>query len=217
MTPALLDIYDSYRTSKHFKSLRETGSRLVQGSGPATAKVMIIGDAPGATENDSGVPFTGRSGQVLDSLLGTAGLTRSDVFLTYVVKYRTPGNRRPSTAEIIRSTKFLRREWLEIKPLLTIAAGTTVAAVIESEDQIHGVLFPYWYNDDTHVYHKSAIVYHPSFGLKNKKARQWIEKEWSLLGEEIAEHAPDVLCKDCKGAGPRGKVKCNCSTFAISQ
>lgn len=208
---ALLDIYEDYRSSKHFKKLRDTGARLVEGNGSQSARVMIIGDTPGATETESGIPFSGRSGAILDMLLATAGLTRRDCFLTTVVKYRTPGNRPPSTSEVLRSIKFLRREWMEIRPLVTIAAGNVAAAAIEAEEQLHGVLYPYWYDEVQGVYHKVSNVYHPAFGLKSKQARKWIEKEWGLLGQELDEHCPAALCSDCKGLGPRGKIQCECT------
>lgn len=210
-TPALIDIYDGIATSKHFKHLRGHGSTLVPGVGPEDARVMVIGDAPGATETNAGVPFQGRSGAILNQLLAVAGLNRPDVFLTYVLKYRTPGNRPPSTAEAMRAQKFLRAEWLEVKPLVTIAAGNLAAAAIGAEDGIHGALFPYWYDEETGVYHKVSLVYHPAFGRKSAKARKWIEKEWTMLGDELREHAPQALCKQCQGSAPRGKAPCRCN------
>lgn len=180
----LIDIYDAYRTSKHFRHLREIGP-MVPGCGPTDAPVMLIGDAPGASEVNSGEPFTGASGKILNQLLGLAGLRRPDTFLTYVVKFRTPGNRPPSTSEVVRSIKHLRREWMTVKPLVTIACGRLAAAAIEAEDGVHGGLFPYWWDEDTRTQHMVTIVYHPAFGRKSKKARAWIEKEWTMLGDEL--------------------------------
>lgn len=210
MSADLIDIYDSIRESKHFRHLRE-GGRLVPGIGPEDAKVMVIGDSPGATEVDSGQPFTGRSGLILNQLLSMAGLTRGDCFLTYLLKYRTPGNRPVSTAEAIRGAKFLRREWLTVRPTLTIAAGVTTAAAISAEDGVHGGIFPYWFDEEAHRQHWVTLVYSPGFGRKNAKARRWIEKEWAMLGEEIREQLPEVLCPDCHGKAPRGKEKCFCN------
>lgn len=205
----LIDIYDAYRTSKHFRHLREQGP-LVPGVGPSDARVMIIGDAPGASEVNSGEPFTGASGKILNQLLGLAGLLRTDVFMTYVVKFRTPGNRPPSTSEVLRSIKYLRREWMVVQPLVTIAVGRIAAAAIEAEDGVHGGLFPYWYNEETRTQHLVTIVYHPAFGRKSKKARTWIEKEWMMLGDELYERARDVLCVRCHGLAVRGRVDCSC-------
>jgi hypothetical protein len=98
-----------------------------------------------------------------------------------------------------------------LQPRITVALGDAAAACMDVEGLQHGVLNPFWYNDETRIMHRVAHVYSPAFGLRNKKARSWIEKEWGLLGEEIREHAPEVLCRKCKGAGPRGKVDCFCS------
>lgn len=206
----LAEIYDGYRTSKHFKHLRGEGARLVPGVGPEDARVMVIGDAPGASEVNSGEPFTGTSGQILTQLLELAGLRRADVFLTYVVKYRTPGNRPASTSEVLRSIKYLRREWLAVRPLVTVAAGSIAAAAIEAEDTVHGGLFPYWWDEATRVQHLVATVYHPSFGQRNAKARKWIEKEWTIFGDELYEHARDALCPSCHGLAVRGRRECEC-------
>lgn len=214
---ALLDTYEGYRSSKHFAHMRTDGIRLVSGVGPSNARVMVVGDAPGAVENDSGIPFTGRSGPVLEKLMNRAGLTCHDTFLTTVVKYRTPGNRPPSAAEVMRSQKFLRREWLIVKPLLTIAVGLTAQAALAQEDIQHGIVYPFWYDAESGVYHKSTAVYHPSFALKGKKQRAWAEKEWSLLGEEIREFCPKALCEDCQGKGPRKGIICPCTRILQTQ
>jgi uracil-DNA glycosylase family 4 len=206
----LIYLYDLVRGSKHFRHLHE-GGRLVPGTGPEDAKVMVIGDAPGATEVDTGQPFTGRSGLILNQLLNMAGLNRSDCFLTYLLKYRTPGNRPVSAAEAIRAAKFLRKEWLAVRPVLTIAAGATTAAAISAEDGVHGGIFPYWLDEETGRQHWVTIVYAPGFGRKNQKARAWIEKEWKMLGEHVREELLEVLCPECHGNAPRGKCNCFCN------
>lgn len=212
---ALEDIFDAYRGSKHFAKLRADGSRLVPGVGPDNARIMVIGEAPGAVETDTGVPFTGRSGKLLDRLLALAGVAREDCYLTTVVKYRLPG-RQATTAEILRSVRYLRREWMEVKPLVTITLGDSTAAALDVDSSLHGVIYPFWYDEATGVYHKVSSLYHPSFGLKNAKSRKWVEREWQLLGEELMEHAPLALCPDCKGRGPRQGERCFCTgTLAL--
>jgi DNA polymerase len=187
----LLDVYEAYRSSKHFAALRKAGLPLVQGAGPITARVMVVGEAPGASEVNSGVPFTGRSGAVLNQLLAIAGISRRETFLTTVVKYRTPGNRPPSASEVMRSAKFLRKEWMIVRPLLTIALGTSAQAAMEVEDLHHGAIVPFWYDNASGINHMVAAVYHPAFALKNKKARAWVEKEWKLLRDDIREFVPE--------------------------
>lgn len=207
----LFDIFEDYRSSKHFSHLRTEGIKLVEGKGPHTARLMVVGDAPGARENGLGEPFVGRAGQVLTGLLAMAGFAREEVYLTYVVKYRTPGNRQPTAKEVLRSQKFLRREWMEVQPLVTVALGETAQAALDVEGLSHGILNPWWYNDESSIQHKIAAVAHPSQALRKKGLRVWCENEWKLLGEEIREFVPQALCPDCKGRGPRLGEKCFCT------
>jgi uracil-DNA glycosylase family 4 len=213
MSYDLSDLYEDYRQSKHFKSLRHKGARLIEGTGPTRApiKALIVGEAPGSVETDSGKPFTGKGGKVLTQLLASAGFMREDVYLTYAVKYRPPGGRQPTGTELMRSQKFLRKEWMMLRPRVTIALGDAVAACMEVEGLQHGILNPFWYDDETSIMHLVAHVYSMAFGIRYKQSRAWVEKEWALLGEEIREHAPKSLCQKCFGGGPRGKVDCHCS------
>jgi hypothetical protein len=108
----LLDVYDSIEEDASFDHLRRPGIRLVRGDGQhnaETARVMLVGEAPGAQENGAGRPFVGQSGMVLEGLLNRAGFWRENVFITNVVKYRPEGNRTPSLREQLDSTPYLRR------------------------------------------------------------------------------------------------------------
>jgi len=214
MADDLFDVYEDYRRSKHFNHLRADGIKLVEGRGPTRAPIglMVVGEAPDAMSSNNSAPFSGRTGAVLDQLLGIAGFTRQDVFLTYVVKYRTPGNRPPMPKEVMRSQRYLRREWLALRPKVTVALGESAAAALDVEGVSHGVLNPWFYDQESSIQHLVAAVYPLAFGLKSHKARSWIGKEWTLLGEEIREFRPDILCKTCHGRGPRGKQDCSCVT-----
>jgi uracil-DNA glycosylase len=81
-------------------SLSETRSRAVPGSGPVPARIMLVGEAPGREEDNSGKPFVGRAGRLLDAALEEAELMRSEVFITSVIKCRPPENRKPKKVEI---------------------------------------------------------------------------------------------------------------------
>ena len=88
----------------------ETCTNFVPGEGPAPARIMIVGEAPGASEDKQGRPFVGRAGRLLDELLaGVAGLQREDVFITNVLKARPPGNRDPKADEVAHSMPWLER------------------------------------------------------------------------------------------------------------
>ena len=87
--------------------LHETRTNVVFGAGDAHADVMIVGEGPGQQEDEQGIPFVGRSGQLLDTLLGEIGIERSDVYIANVVKCRPPRNRDPRPEEIDAWTHYL--------------------------------------------------------------------------------------------------------------
>lgn len=102
---------------------------VVVGDVPAGARprLALIGEAPGATEDQTGRPFVGRSGTLLDELLGDAGLNRADAAVLNVVKCRPPGNRTPTAAEIARCSGWLRRQLQLLDPPVMVALGLSAA------------------------------------------------------------------------------------------
>jgi DNA polymerase len=111
--------------SRHGCSLRSGCIQPVPGEGAVDAEVMFIGEAPGAKEDAQGRPFVGASGRLLDKGLTLAGLERSNVYITNVVKCRPPGNRKPTTKEIDEHRPLLERELDLISPLLIVPLGLT--------------------------------------------------------------------------------------------
>lgn len=108
------------------------GSRLhtVPGEGSLKARVMFIGEAPGASEDAQGRPFCGRAGGVLDELLGIAGLRREEVFIANILKCRPPKNRNPKDDEIEACTSYLDRQIKFIKPSILCCLGNFSTAYI---------------------------------------------------------------------------------------
>jgi len=107
--------------------LAATRTRVVPGVRPEGADVLLVGEAPGAQEDALGVPFVGRSGQLLDSLLGEAGLDRERVAVANVLKCRPPANRKPKRAEIARCRPWLTRQIELADPRVIVALGGTAA------------------------------------------------------------------------------------------
>jgi DNA polymerase len=105
------------------------GSRtqVVPGVRPPGADVLLVGEAPGAQEDETGVPFVGRSGQLLDQLLAEAGLPRDRVAVANVLKCRPPGNRKPKRAEVERCRPWLTRQVELVDPSVVVALGLTAA------------------------------------------------------------------------------------------
>jgi uracil-DNA glycosylase len=102
-------------------------TRVVPGVAPAGADVLLVGEAPGAQEDETGVPFVGRSGQLLDGLLGDAGLRRDQVAVANVLKCRPPANRKPRRAEVARCRPWLDRQVDLVDPVVVVALGGTAA------------------------------------------------------------------------------------------
>jgi DNA polymerase len=103
--------------------LRNLSPRTVLGEGPKDAPWMLIGEAPGADEDAQGKPFVGRAGRLLTALMAEAGLDRSEVYITNLVKRRPPGNRNPSAAEIAASAAVLDAEIDCVQPAVITPLG----------------------------------------------------------------------------------------------
>ncbi len=108
--------------------LAASRTRVVPGQRPPGAEVLLVGEAPGAQEDETGVPFVGRSGRLLDELLGEAGLRREQVAVANVLKCRPPANRTPRRAEVQRCRPWLSRQIELVGPRVMVALGSTAAA-----------------------------------------------------------------------------------------
>ena len=104
-------------------ALAESRSRIVNGTGPTDADLVFVGEAPGATEDEQGEPFVGRSGTVLDDALRDAGLARADVRITNCVRCRPPDNRDPHSDELDNCRGYLAEELARVDPELVVTLG----------------------------------------------------------------------------------------------
>jgi uracil-DNA glycosylase family 4 len=95
----------------------------VPGEGSPDARIMLVGEAPGAQEDKTGRPFVGAAGKLLDELLASVGLTRGDVYITNVLKARPPGNRDPRADEVAHSWPWLEEELAIVEPELIVPLG----------------------------------------------------------------------------------------------
>ena len=98
-------------------ALKRTASRLVFADGNPQARIMVMGEAPGAEEDQEGRPFVGRAGRLLDLMLGSIGLDREQVYLANVVPWRPPGNRKPTAQETAMCLPFARRQIELVRPI----------------------------------------------------------------------------------------------------
>src|SRR5215211_3920728 len=122
----------------------ESATNMVPGEGSPNADVMIVGEAPGASEDKQGRPFVGRGGRFLDDLLAQAGMAREDVYITNVVKARPPGNRDPRASEVQHHLPWLEQQLALVRPRVVIPLGRHALAHFapnEKISEVHGTLF----------------------------------------------------------------------------
>lgn len=158
-------------------SLKQTAANTVFGDGCPTARVVLIGEAPGADEDRIGRPFVGRSGQLLDKMLKAVGLDRSVVYITNVLPWRPPGNRTPTDGEIAVCLPFLRRQLEIIQPdYLFIMGGSAANALLDCQESIsklRGRWLEYKIADGKNI--EALASFHPAYLLRNpgQKAKVW--------------------------------------------
>jgi len=158
--------------------LKKTAMNLVFGDGNPEARIVFIGEAPGADEDRQGVPFVGASGQLLDKMLGSIGLDRSKVFISNTVFWRPPGNRTPNAGEIAVCLPFVERiiELIDPAVLITVGGPATHSLLAQqgSVSRLRGRWFTFETSRMSHPIAASAI-YHPAYLLRTpaQKRQAW--------------------------------------------
>lgn len=152
--------------------LAETATNLVMGDGDINAKIVFIGEAPGKKEDEQGIPFVGAAGRFLNEMLEVAGLDRSSVYITNIVKYRPPNNRDPLPEEKRAFWPFLMRQLEIIDPKVVITLGRHSMECFIPEAKIsqqHGRARKVAYHE-----HEFLVIplYHPAAALYNGSMRQ---------------------------------------------
>jgi uracil-DNA glycosylase family 4 len=160
--------------------LSKSRKNAVAGEGPSNARIMLIGEAPGEKEDLTGRPFVGRAGRLLDGLLAEAGLARSEVFITSVVKCRPPKNRKPRSDEMeICVNTYLRHQMELIGPKAICLMGNTASSAVigrEGVTSIHGRVFD----------GRFLVTYHPAAVLRNMNLKDEFISDLRMI-EKIDE------------------------------
>jgi len=159
-------------------ALKKTATNLVFADGNPKAKVMLIGEAPGADEDRQGVPFVGVSGQLLDRMLATIGLNRESVYITNIVPWRPPGNRQPTPQEIAACKPFVEKHIAFIQPeILVLVGGVAMKTLFNTNDGIMRLrgTWQSYHSPELKAPLKAMATYHPSFLLRSpgQKAQSW--------------------------------------------
>lgn len=160
----------------------EGRQRTVPGAGPANAEIMFIGEAPGAREDEQGIPFVGRSGQYLNQLLEMVGLSRRDVFIANVVKCRPPNNRDPLPEELTACKTYLDRQIAIINPKAIVTLGRISMNRYFPDGRITKIHGQPKYADGRIYY----PMFHPAYVLRNGNMRPDMEADMRKLIDLIA-------------------------------
>jgi DNA polymerase len=153
-------------------SLHATAKQAVPGEGNPHAGFVCVGEAPGATEDDTGRPFVGAAGQLLTKILAAIDLAREDVFICNVLKHRPPGNRNPAPDEIAACSPYLLRQLALLQPRVILALGTFAAQTLLRTTTPIGKL-----RGQVHRYYGVPLIvtYHPAALLRNPN---WKRPTW---------------------------------------
>lgn len=147
----------------HRCALGDTRTTLVFGAGPAQARLVLIGEAPGRHEDLTGEPFVGAAGKLLDELLGSIGLTRDDIYIANILKCRPPGNRDPQIVEIDTCTPFLAEQIRLVDPDVIATLGNFatryVLGTTAGITQLRGALHKVEGRTVMPIFHPAASIY----------------------------------------------------------
>jgi DNA polymerase len=160
--------------------LKQTATNLVFTDGNPKARLLIIGEAPGAEEDRQGLPFIGPAGKLLDQMLGAIGLDRGNVLITNTLYWRPPGNRNPSPSEVAACLPFVERVIEIVDPAVLVLAGGTAAKTLLATKEGIMKLRGRWFNFETaRMSHPipTMAIYHPAFLLRSpgQKRAAWAD------------------------------------------
>jgi uracil-DNA glycosylase len=189
---ALKGVFAQARGCLRCPELAATRKTVVFGAGNADADLMFIGEAPGASEDEQGVPFVGRAGKLLEKLLEEIGLLRSQVFIANVLKCRPPGNRDPLPVEIENCQEYLLRQVELIQPRVICTLGNFSTKLLRGDPtgitRLHG-------QPEVLVLGRRAVrlypIYHPAAALYTPRMLETLREDFGRLPELLAMGAPE--------------------------
>ena len=168
--------------------LKKSATNIVFADGNANAKIMIIGEGPGANEDQEGVPFVGRAGQLLDKMLGSINLSRENVYITNVVNFRPPENRKPTDVEIAKYFPFLIKHIEIINPKILILLGSTALNTIIDSKIVISKMRGKWMEKKIGRCKTSVIIsFHPAFLMRQPEQKKMAWIDLKMIRKKISE------------------------------
>ena len=158
--------------------LKKSATNIVFSDGNPKAKIMLIGEGPGSNEDQEGLPFVGRAGALLDKMLASIDLNRKNVYITNVVNYRPPENRRPTEEEITKYLPYLKKHIEIINPKILVLLGSTALNALVGNEVVISKARGQWIEKHFGECKTSVIItFHPAFLMRQpaQKKMAWID------------------------------------------
>ena len=158
--------------------LKRMSKNIVFSDGNPKSKIMLIGEAPGANEDQEGLPFVGRAGVLLDKMLASINLDRTKVYISNIINYRPPENRRPTDEEIKRYLPFIKKHIEIINPKILILLGSTAMNALIGDEKVISKVRGKWMEKQFGSCNTFLIVtFHPAFLMRQpaQKKMAWID------------------------------------------
>ena len=159
-------------------SLRDNARNMVFSDGNPKSKIMLVGEAPGANEDEEGLPFVGRAGALLDKMLAAINLDRKKVYISNIINFRPPDNRRPTDEEIKRYLPFISKHIEIINPKILVLLGSTAMNALIGNEVVISKMRGKWIEKKFGNCKTSVIItFHPAFLMRQpaQKKMAWID------------------------------------------
>lgn len=175
------------------QELAETRTQTVFGVGDPNAKILFVGEAPGADEDRLGEPFVGRAGKLLNQIIEACGMRREEIYICNILKCRPPGNRNPSPEEAGNCRQFLDGQIASVQPEYIVCWGSVAAKNLLDSTETIGRMRRQFFE---YAGAKVLCTYHPSYLLRNPSAKKDVWEDMQLLFADMG-----VTLTAAKGSG----------------
>ena len=168
--------------------LKKQANNIVFCDGNPKSKIMLIGEAPGANEDQEGLPFVGRAGILLDKMLAAIHLDRKKVYISNIINYRPPDNRRPTEEEIKRYLPFIIKHIEIINPKILILLGSTAMNALIGKDVVISKMRGQWIEKKIGNCKTSIIItFHPAFLIRQPAQKKWAWIDLKMVRDKKIE------------------------------
>jgi DNA polymerase len=205
---ALKEVFAQAQVCVRCQELAATRKKVVFGAGNADAELMFVGEAPGASEDEQGLPFVGRAGKLLETLLKEIGLERKDVFIANVLKCRPPGNRDPLPVEIENCREYLYRQVELIQPRVICSLGNFSTKLLREDPT--GITRLHGKPEELTLGRRTVRLYpifHPAAALYTPRMLETLREDFSRLPDLLALAEPPQPSDELEDPRALGSVR----------